>query len=49
MIKIGKKTNQYSGFVFYPYIKILEVHLPVKFSHVDKSGKSIFKKNEKEK
>jgi hypothetical protein len=45
MKEIGKKSNQNPGYLFYPYIRILEIKLPVKFSHMDKLGNPVFKKN----
>jgi hypothetical protein len=45
MIKIGKKgKDQYNGFVFYPYIKVVEFSLPLELIKIDKDHGPIFKK-----
>ena len=41
-ILIGKKGKSDNGYVFAPYIKILELHLPIKFVGLDEKGQPIF-------
>jgi hypothetical protein len=41
-ILIGKKEKSDNGYVFTPYIKILELHLPIKFVRLDEKGQPIF-------
>ena len=41
-ILIGKKGNVYKGCVFYPYIKVFEIKLPISFKEFDAGGKPIF-------
>ncbi len=50
-IKIGTKAKD-SGFVFYPYIPIFQLSLPLKFIRLDENNQPIFtklKQNENEK
>jgi hypothetical protein len=45
MKEIGRKgKNQSSGFIFFPYIKVLEFSLPLKLLRIDKDLGPIFKK-----
>ena len=44
-ILIGKKGNVDSGYMIYPYIKVLEIKLPILFKEFDVEGKPIFIKN----
>jgi hypothetical protein len=44
-ILIGKKGNVDRGYMFYPYIKVLEMKLPILFKEFDVEGKPIFIKN----
>ena len=44
-ILIGKKGNVDRGYIFYPYIKVLEIKLPISFKEFDVEGKPIFIKN----
>ena len=46
-ILIGKKDNVDRGYMFYPYIKVLEFKLPILFKEFDVERKPIFIKNEK--
>ena len=41
-IIVGYKGKGETGFVFYPYIKVLEMKLPLKFKEFDATGKPIF-------
>jgi hypothetical protein len=41
-ILIGTKGKSDTGFVFYPYIKVLEMKLPLKSKEFDSRGKPIF-------
>ena len=41
-ILIGKKGNVDRGYMFYPYIKVLEMKLPISFKEFDVEGKPIF-------
>lgn len=41
-ILIGTKGKSETGFVFSPYIKVLEMKLPLKFKEFDATGKPIF-------
>ena len=41
-IFIGKKGNADSGYIFYPYIKVLEIKLSITFKEFDVEGKPIF-------
>jgi hypothetical protein len=43
-IVIGKKEKSDSGYVFYPYIKVFELILPLKFKRLDSKGNPIFTK-----
>ena len=47
-ILIGRKENTNSGYVFYPYITILELHLPIKLVRFD-NNQPVFTKTELEK
>lgn len=48
-ILIGKKEKSDNGYVFTPYIKISELHLPIKFAGFDKNNQIIFVKTNDEK
>ena len=41
-ILIGTKGKSETGLVFYPYIKVFEIKLPLKFKEFDATGKPIF-------
>jgi hypothetical protein len=43
-IVIGTKGKSDSGYVFYPYIKVFEFKLPLKFEKLDSKGNPIFTK-----
>ena len=45
-ILIGKKGNVDRGYMFYPYIKVLEIKLPISFKEFDVEGKPIFIKKQ---
>jgi hypothetical protein len=45
-IVIGTKGKSDSGYVFYPYIKVFELKLPLKFEKLDSKGNPIFTKIE---
>ncbi len=50
IIKIGTKAKD-SGFVFYPYISILKLSLPLKLIRLDENNQPVFtklKQNENE-
>jgi hypothetical protein len=42
-IKIGTKGKD-SGFMFYPYIPIIKLSLPLKFIGLDKNNQPVFTK-----
>lgn len=49
-IKIGTKGKD-SGFMFYPYIPVIKLSLPLKFIGLDKNNQPVFtkiKQNENE-
>ena len=41
-ILIATKGKSETGLVFYPYIKVFEIKLPLKFKEFDATGKPIF-------
>lgn len=43
-IVIGTKGKSYNGYAFYPYIKVFECKLPLKFEKFDSKGNPIFTK-----
>lgn len=45
-IKIGVKGKD-CGFMFYPYINVLTLKLPLKFIGLDKNNKPIYRKTKR--